>query len=80
MVLALSTKQVPSSSDPAVITNFRKVLLAECQKRFEEDYSSRQDTKDGKEEIESADKVINVFKVNSICFNLICCRKRKRKT
>jgi hypothetical protein len=59
MCLALSTKEVPSASDPAVITNFRKVLLAECQKRFEEDYFSRQDsTKDEKEEIESAEKVI----------------------
>jgi hypothetical protein len=58
MCLALSTKEVPSASDPAVITNFRKVLLLECQKRFEEDYFSRQDTKDEKEEIESAEKVI----------------------
>ncbi|XP_046637850.1 eukaryotic translation initiation factor 4 gamma 1-like [Daphnia pulicaria] len=56
MCLALSTKEVPSASDPAVITNFRKVLLLECQKRFEEDYFSRQDTKDEKEEIESAEK------------------------
>ncbi len=46
-------------------------LLRECQKKFEEDSTGRKDTKDEKEEIESADKVINVVKIRFLCYKPI---------
>ncbi|KAI9563837.1 hypothetical protein GHT06_011303 [Daphnia sinensis] len=37
MCLVLSTKDVPTSSNPAETVNFRKLLLSQCQKEFEKD-------------------------------------------
>ena len=44
MCLGLSTKEVPSASNPSEMSNFRRILLAGCQKEFENDKMSLFDT------------------------------------
>ncbi len=60
MCQALSTKEVASSANPAETTNFRKILLARCQKKFEKDSAGLIDLENKMKEIESAETVCSL--------------------
>ncbi|KZS12035.1 Eukaryotic translation initiation factor 4G-like protein [Daphnia magna] len=55
MCLALSTKDVASSSDPAETINFRKLILSHCQREFEKDSAGLVKTEQKRLEFENAE-------------------------
>ena len=57
MCHALSSKEVASTEDPNVATNFRKLLLNRCQKEFEKDSAGLRDVENKKLELEKNESV-----------------------
>ncbi|KAK4014248.1 hypothetical protein OUZ56_026778 [Daphnia magna] len=55
MCLALSTKDVASSSNPAETINFRKLILSHCQREFEKDSAGLVKTEQKRLEFENAE-------------------------
>ncbi|KAK4027043.1 hypothetical protein OUZ56_016062 [Daphnia magna] len=55
MCLALSTKDVASSSDPAETVNFCKLILSHCQREFEKDSAGLVKTEQKRLEFENAE-------------------------
>lgn len=57
----LSAIEVPSSTDPTVMTNFRKLLLSRCQRQFELSSIKLVDIEKKKKEMDENKNVYIVF-------------------